>query len=286
LVFSSPIGLGFETVKALAKAGAQVIMTTRSMSKGNEAKLLIVDAYPEAAIDVMQLDLSSFESIRQFAKNVQEKYSSIDVLINNAGVMALPHRELTSDGLEMQIGTNHFGHFLLTSLIFPLLAQNGRVVNHASGAYIFSASNFPAEDLQSSVYSPWPAYGNSKISNLLFTFELNRRLEKNGNPKNIQSLAVHPGYSATNLQTGRFPMYEQLNQFVAMKAEHGAQSQILAAVGVGVGAQPQHGTMIGPKYNAIGAPAVGAVWEKASSQRSMEILWAESNLITGANFLA
>jgi NAD(P)-dependent dehydrogenase (short-subunit alcohol dehydrogenase family) len=285
--FNQQIGLGFETVRSLAKAGAQVVLTARSVSKGNEAKLSIVNEHPDAAIDVMQLDLSSFESIRNFSKNVGEKYPSIDVLINNAGVMALPERVVTYDGLEMQIGTNHFGHFLLTSLIFPLLAQNGRVVNHASSAYIFAAENFPAEDIQSTkAYSPWTAYGNSKIANLFFTYELNHRLQKNGNPKNIQSLAVHPGYSATNLQTGRFPMYEQLNQFVAMKAEHGAQSQILAAVGVGVGAEPKHGTMIGPKYFAIGAPAIGGVGEKASSQRSMEILWDESNRITAANFFA
>jgi NAD(P)-dependent dehydrogenase (short-subunit alcohol dehydrogenase family) len=262
-------------------------MTSRSLSKGNAAKDEILKSHSDAKVDVMELDLSSFASIKKFAKSVEEKYSQVDVLINNAGVMALPEREITVDGFEMQIGTNHIGHFLLTSLIFPLLAQNGRVVNHASGAHIFASKTFPAEDLQSEKsYSPWVAYGNSKISNLLFTFEFNRRLQVVGNPKNIQSLAVHPGYSATNLQTDRFPMYELLNRYVAMKAEHGAQSQVLAAVGVGVGAQYQPGTMIGPKYHALGAPAVDGVGSVATSEESMKILWEQSNKLTGANFLS
>jgi NAD(P)-dependent dehydrogenase (short-subunit alcohol dehydrogenase family) len=261
-------------------------LTSRSLSKGNAAKEEILKSRPDAMVDVMELDLSSLESVKKFAKSVEEKYSQVDVLINNAGVMALPQREVTADGFEMQIGTNHIGHFLLTSLIFPLLAQNGRVVNHASGAHVFASKTFPAEDLQSvNSYSPWVAYGNSKIANLLFTFELNRRLKAVGNPKNIQSLAVHPGYSATNLQTGRFPMYELLNQYVAMKAEHGAQAQVLAAVGAGVGAQYQPGTMIGPKYAAFGAPAIEETGAAATSEESMKILWEQTNKMTGANFL-
>lgn len=263
-----------------------MILASRSLSKGYAARDTILNSRNDALVDVMELDLSSFNSIRAFAKAVGEKYPKVDVLINNAGVMALPTRETTADGLEMQIGTNHFGHFLLTSLIYPLLSQNGRVVNHASGAYLFAASNFPAEDILSSAsYSPWVAYGNSKISNLLFTFELNRRLQLTGNPKNIQSLVVHPGYSATNLQTNKFPLYEQLNQFVAMKAEYGAQSQILAAVGVGVGADQKFGTMIGPKYHAFGAPAIGSVYGAAISETAMKILWDESNRITNSSFL-
>lgn len=272
-------------MKILANAGAQVILTSRSLSRGNAAKEEIVKLYSHARVDVMELDLSSFDSITKFAKSVEEKYPQVDVLINNAGVMALPERELTAEGFEMQIGTNHLGHFLLTSLIFPLLSQNGRVVNHASGAYIFASKTFPVEDLLSVNYSPWVAYGNSKIANLLFTFELNRRLQVVGNSKNIQSLAVHPGYSATNLQTNRFPMYELLNRFAAMKAEHGAQSQVLAAVGVGIGAQSQPGTMIGPKYHAFGAPAVGSVGSAATSEESMKSLWEQSNKLTGVNFL-
>lgn len=198
--------------------------------------------------------------------------------------MAIPTRELTKDGLELQVGTNHFGHFLLTSLIYPMLSKNGRVINHSSGAYLLS-KNFPEPDLQSaSNYSPWSAYGNSKLANLFFTYELNRRLESINNPKNIVSIAVHPGYSATNLQQDRFPMWEVMNQLFAMKAEYGAQSQILAAVGEGIGEKPIYGTMIGPKYAAIGAPGIEKIMSHVLNENSMKLLWEYSNELTGANF--
>lgn len=232
VITGSNSGLGYHTAMAIAKQNGKVILACRTESKGEEAKQNILKEAPNAQVEVMKLDLSSFASIKEFVNSFKAKYDSLDVLVNNAGIMALPTRELTKDGLEMQIGTNHFGHFLLTSLMFPLLKQSGRVVNHASSAHMFAGRGWPKNDLLSENYDAWRAYGNSKAANLLFTYELNRRLQRSGNPKNIMCIAVHPGYSATNLQTGRFPLWEYCNYLIAMKAEHGALPQILGTVHV------------------------------------------------------
>lgn len=120
-------------------------------------------------------------------------YPSIDVLINNAGVMALANREVTADGFEMQIGTNHFGHFYLTLLLHPKMKKNGRIVNHSSMAHHFAKDRFEVSDLMSKEsYSSWEAYGNSKLANLLFTYEFNQRLKQH--KKKVIVVAVHPGY--------------------------------------------------------------------------------------------
>lgn len=220
-------GLGLETARVLALNGGHVIMACRSLDRCNDAKQKILSETPNAKIDTHKLDLGSFSSIINFSNEIKSTYQSFDVLINNAGIMALPTRQVTEDGLEAQIGTNHFGHFLLTALLYPSLNQNGRIINHSSTAHFFAARDFVSKDLQSEKsYDPWTAYGNSKISNLYFTNELINRLETAGNPKNITVVAVHPGYTATNLQTDKLPYFEQLNNYFAMHVEDGAKSQL------------------------------------------------------------
>ncbi len=220
-------GLGYQTALELAKADARVVLGCRSKQRCEQAKSNILKVAPDASVTTFPLDLASFESIKEFANNVKENFDHVDVLVNNAGIMAIANRETTVDGIESQVGTNHFGHFLLTSLLFPILAKNGRIVNHSSGAHLFAASKFPFEDLQlEKAYDPWVSYGNSKMANLFFTYELNKRLAASANPKNIISIAVHPGYTATNLQKDRFPMWEAMNGFFAMSLEDGALSQI------------------------------------------------------------
>lgn len=277
------IGLGYETVKKLASSGGTVILACRNLSKGEQAKDQIVSEIGRPLdIDVMELDLASFESIHSFSDAYRTKYDRIDVLVNNAGVMALPHRQMTRDGLEAQIGTNHFGHFLLTSFLFPLISRNGRIINHSSGAHLFSGLGFPYTNLQSEDgYNPWIQYGNSKAANLLFTYELNRRLQANGNIKNIQSIAVHPGYSSTNLQIERYPMWEQANFLFAMSAEYGAQSQLLAATGSNV--SPQKDTFIGPLFKGFGPPRVQSII-RTYDEKAQIYLWKESLRLTKADF--
>jgi NAD(P)-dependent dehydrogenase (short-subunit alcohol dehydrogenase family) len=220
-------GLGFETALVLAKHNATIVLACRNMGKCEEAKKKILSSYGYANLDTMKLDLASFDSIRHFSNEFSEKYDHLDVLINNAGVMALPAREVTADGLEFQLGTNHFGHFLLTALLYPKLSQHSRIINHSSGAHAMSASTFPLDNMQlESKYDPWVAYGNSKLANLMFTYELHERLQKAGNPKQILTIAVHPGFTATNLQNEKFPFWEQISNFFAMKGPDGAKSQI------------------------------------------------------------
>jgi NAD(P)-dependent dehydrogenase (short-subunit alcohol dehydrogenase family) len=170
IVTGANSGLGLQTVKDLVKVNAKVIMGCRSLQKCNDAKQSIVAEDPkyETLITTNVLDLASFASIRDFANKMPK---NIDVLINNAGIMAIPTREVTIDGLEAQIGTNHFGHFLLTSLLISKMAKNSRIINHSSGAHMFAATNFTSNDLLSEKkYDPWTAYGNSKAANLLFTY--------------------------------------------------------------------------------------------------------------------
>ncbi len=191
-------GLGLETTKALAAKGALVVMGCRDARKAEAAVDEVRRATPEAKLVVRTVDLASLASIAAFAKEAATSHPVIDVLINNAGIMAIPRR-LTADGFEMQFGTNHLGHFALTAQLLPLLeaASAPRVVSVASQAHRQGTMNF--DDLMGAKrYGAWGAYGQSKLANLLFIFELERRLRAAG--KKTIALAAHPGYSATNLQ--------------------------------------------------------------------------------------
>lgn len=277
-------GLGYYTALALADNEARVILACRSIEKGQQAKADILKHNPSATLDVMELNLDSFKSIRSFAIDVEDKYDSIDVLINNAGIMALSTRQETIDGLEAQMGVNHFGHFLLTSMLLPIVNKKGRIINHSSMASSFVTNQFVFDDLLSEKkYSPYEAYGKSKMSNLLFTYELNRRLAASGNSKEIISVAVHPGYTDTNLQTAdNFPGYFLFNKWVAMRGEDGALSQIVAAVGEDVAASDK--TFIGPTLGIMGAPAVRSTSTHSWDLQAQAKLWEESLRLTGAQF--
>ena len=192
-------GLGFEVTKAFASKGAQVVMACRNAQKAEEAKSEVLKLHPKASLDVLALNLASLKSIQEFAEAVIQKYPAIHILCNNAGVMALPYRQ-TEDGFEMQIGTNHLGHFALTGRLIGHLSQTpkARVVTVSSGMHQFGRMNF--EDLQGQrLYSKWAAYSQSKLANLLFAYELQRKFQKKN--QNLLSVAAHPGYSNTNLQT-------------------------------------------------------------------------------------
>ena len=192
-------GLGFEAAKALSRKGATVIIACRSTEKGEAARNEIVAIHPNANITVMELDLMDLKSIRNFADQFKKKYSHLDILVNNAGIMMVPHR-LTKDGFESQIGTNHLGHFALTGLLLDLLKKTpkSRVVNVSSMAHKSGVMDF--DNLlytNGEGYTPMKAYGRSKLSNLLFTYELQRFFE--ANKIDCIALAAHPGVSDTNL---------------------------------------------------------------------------------------
>jgi NAD(P)-dependent dehydrogenase (short-subunit alcohol dehydrogenase family) len=275
-------GLGLETVRQLARAGARVVLACRDTAKGEAAREQVRAGVPDADIEVAPLDLASLASVREFADRIKGEGTGLDLLINNAGVMAPPRRE-TADGFELQLGTNHLGHFALTGQILAAMEgrEDARVVTVSSGAHRMGKINF--DDLQSERgYSRWRAYGQSKLANLLFAFELDRRLRAAGSP--IKSVAAHPGYAATNLQSAAPPLFDRMvmvftNRLLAQSAEMGALPQLYAATNPVV----EGGTYIGPDGIAEqrGHPKTvgssGAARDEATARR----LWDVSEDLTG-----
>ena len=218
------IGLGKETARVLAKEGGIVTICCRTLSKGEEAKSDILREFPEAQVSVMLLDLASLKAIKAFAEAYTSTGKPLNVLINNAGIMACP-KSKTADGFESQFGTNHLGHFYLTSLLVPLLHSSGsttepsRVVNLSSAANILWTSpqgiSFDDLDAEKS-YNQWERYGQSKLANILFSAELNKLMKSEG--KNVVSVSLHPGViSSTNLNSnislfGLFNMFWSTNR--------------------------------------------------------------------------
>ncbi len=215
-------GIGFEAARAIAGAGGHVVLAVRDLRRGEEAAQRI-----EGATEVRELDLADLASVRKFAANHTDP---IDVLVNNAGIMMVAEGR-TVDGFERQMGTNHFGHFALTNLLLPLVT--GRVVTVSSGLHHGPQIDFDNVDLDGGAYTPGRAYHQSKLANLLFTSELQRRLTEAGSP--VLAIAAHPGYSATNLQSHHAnPWMNKLmwigNRVVATSAEFGSRPTVHAAV--------------------------------------------------------
>ena len=225
-------GIGFAAARELARSGARVVLAVRDTGRGEDALARIRSAVPNARAEVARLDLADLGSVRTFAAACP----AADVLVNNAGVMALPLRR-TAEGFEMQLGTNHLGHFALTGLLLPNLLErpDPRVVTVSSVAHRIGRIDF--DDLQSERgYKRWAAYGQAKLANLLFALELDRRARAAGTV--LRSLAVHPGYAATNLQLASARMEgaalrERLtrvaNRVLGQSADAGALSTLFAA---------------------------------------------------------
>jgi len=225
IVTGSNSGIGFVTARELAKKGAHVILACRNESKAETAKQTIDAENPSGKIEVMALDLANLNLVRTFAKKFKKKHKKLDILCNNAGVMAIPFQK-TADGFEMQFGTNHYGHFALTALLIDrILATKGaRIVNVSSLAHKTGFMDF--ENINGELrYSKWAAYGMSKLANLLFTYETARRLEAKG--ANVITTAAHPGWTATNLQNS-VKMASVANFLVAQDEDMGALPQLYA----------------------------------------------------------
>ena len=282
-------GLGYESGLALAGAGAHVVLACRDQEKGRAAERQIRAAHPRASTELVALDLASQADIRRAAAALRDAHPRIDILLNNAGVMALPYRK-TADGFEMQLGTNHLGHFALTGLLLEALlpTPGARVVTVSSGAHRIGAIHFDDPQWQRG-YRKWQAYGQSKLANLLFTYELQRRLEAAG--AGVLSVAAHPGYAATNLQAAGPRMegsslMERItdlgNRLFAQSAAMGALPQLYAATAPDV----RGGEYYGPE-------SLGELWGSPkrveSSARSRDTdtatrLWALSERLTGVTY--
>lgn len=284
-------GIGYEAAQELARKGAQVVLACRNLDKAREAALRIKEIYPNAAVDLMALDLTSLTSVRAFAPAFLEKYPELHVLCNNAGVMALPYRK-TADGFEMQLGTNHLGHFALTGLLLERLLSTpqSRVVNVSSTAHRIGRMSF--DDLNSEKsYGKWRAYGQSKLANLLFTYELQRKLEA-AKAETI-SVACHPGYAATNLQAAGPRMegsslMESItdlgNRLLAQSAAMGALPTLYAATADEI----RGGDYIGPDgfFENTGYPKKTQSNARSHDRADAARLWGLSEKLTGVSYEA
>lgn len=281
-------GLGFEDALALARAGAEVIIAGRNPAKGAEAVNKIRTAVPNANVCFEMLDLATLASIKAFGRRIQDQRQSLDLLINNAAVMTPPRRQITSDGYELQFATNYLGHFALTAYLLPLLhkGRNSRVVNVSSVAARDGAINFA--DLQSErSYRPMQAYGQSKLANLLFSFELQRRSDAAG--WGLSSIAAHPGISRTDLipnGAGRNSVMGMMRRFLGpilfQPAAQGALPTLFAATAP----DAKGGGYYGPdRFNEIrGFPAVAKIPPQAKDATAAARLWTISENLTGASF--
>jgi len=228
VVTGSSSGIGYETAKILALKNAKVIIAVRNINKGNNAKSKITSQYKEADVEVMRVDLADLESIDEFVKLFLSRYDRLDLLINNAGVMIPPFSK-TKDGFELQMGTNHLGHFALTLSLLNIIEKtpDSRIVNVSSSAHKYGEINFEDLNWEKRKYKSWRAYGDSKIANLYFTRELAKRLSKSD--KSVTVTAAHPGWTATELQR-HSGLFKFLNNYLAMDQEQGALTTLRAAV--------------------------------------------------------
>jgi len=228
VVTGASSGIGYEAAKVLAEKGATVIIAVRNQQKGDAAVQRIKAENPNADVSVMLLDLANLQLVKEFAQNFKQKYDRLDLLINNAGVMAPPYGK-TADGFELQFGTNHLGHFALTGHLFGLLEKTpgSRIVNVSSMAHTFGDLDFDDLNWEKREYNKMKSYGDSKIANLYFTYELARRLQAKGSHTMVT--AAHPGWTATDLQR-HSGLFSFLNPFFAMKAPQGALPTLRAAV--------------------------------------------------------
>lgn len=288
VVTGSNSGIGYETARALAADGDSVVMAVRDTAKGAAAADRIRSELPGADVDVMSLDLANLESVREFAEAHARRHPNPDVLVNNAGVMALPRR-LSSDGFELHFATNHLGHFALTGLLLPRMLERPapRVVTLAS--LMHRLGRIPFDDLNAERrYSKWLVYSNTKLANLMFMLELQRRADAAGLP--LRSVAAHPGYSSTGLQfagpqisgsRAKTLGYALLNRLVGQSARDGARPTIHAAT-----ADLPGGSYVGPDglFEVHGAPSLVRTARRANDASAARRLWAVSEDLTSVQF--
>lgn len=275
-------GVGYYTALELAKHGAKVIIGSRDFRRGEEAIIKMKQTVPDIQVSVEPLNLANLKSVRSFADTILAKVTGIDILINNAGVMAVPTRELTADGFEMHFGTNHLGHFALTGLLLPLIEKNhGRIVTVSARSAQMGDIDF--SDLKmDKKYGPMAGYNRSKLSNLLFARELNRRAMKKG----ITSIAVHPGTSPTGIgrhaPKGTKAFGLLLMKIFGTSPDQSAWPSLIAAT---------DSTVTGDNYVGLGMNPLKAKKpkpvnfpKKALDAQLAEKLWLLSEKLTGVHY--
>ena len=280
VVTGANTGLGLATTRALVAAGMPVTMGVRSTDRGEAAAAAVRRSVPAADLVVRRIDLADLDSVRQFADRTVEPVS---VLVCNAGVMLVPEQSLTADGFEMHWGVNFLGHYLLTGLLLPALTDAARVVSLSSIAHR-SAGRFDRECGHGSDYTPGGAYGQSKLCTLLFSLELDRRLRSSGSA--VKAVAAHPGWSATDERAPRergdepglgLVFARRISQLLGSSPEHGALSQVHAAIGAGVAG----GEFWGPSMLIRGKPHRATVSAGARRRDDAAFLFELAAELTG-----
>lgn len=281
IVTGSSSGIGYETARVLANKQASVILAVRNLDKGNKALAKIRQQNPDADVKVMELDLANLASVKTFSENFKQTYSHLDLLINNAGVMIPPYTK-TTDGFELQFGTNHLGHFALTGQLLSLLlsTKGSRVVNVSSGAHAMGNIDFDDLSWEKRSYAPWKAYGDSKLANIYFTYELDRQLKAH----NLDPIATasHPGWTATELQRTAGGVVQYLNGFFAQDITMGALPTLQAAIEPSL----KGGEYFGPDgfMEMRGYPVQVKSNELSQDQAIAKKLWEVSTELTGVKF--
>ncbi|MFA9517458.1 oxidoreductase [Halopenitus sp. H-Gu1] len=283
-------GLGFEATKAFARKGAHVVMACRDLDRARSARDDVASSVDDPSLSVLELDLADLKSIRSFVDAFEETHGELHVLCNNAGIMAIPRRE-TADGFEMQFGVNHLGHFALTGLLVDSLretAGESRIVTQSSGLH--ENGEIDVSDLHGEEdYDKWDAYARSKLANLLFAYELDRRLR--AADASVKSVGCHPGYADTDLQFrgpemagSRLRLWgmKLANQLIAQSAERGALPMLYAATAPDI----VGGEYVGPDgfRNLRGAPEIHASSERSYNETLAGQLWDASEDLTGVSF--
>lgn len=280
IITGSTSGLGKEAVKIIAGKNAKVIMAVRNVDKGKEVVNEIKNELRNADIDVRKLDLSNLSSIRAFANVMMEDYDRLDILINNAGIMFGPYFK-TIDGFENQFGTNHLGHFALTGLLMPLLkkTEGSRIVVLSSLGHTMGKLDFEDLNWEARKYDTQKAYGDSKLANLYFTYELARRLKREGDHPRIT--AAHPGWTATDLQRNSAFM-SGMNRFFAQRVHMGVLPTLRAAFDE----EAKAGDFFGPSklMNMRGYPVAHSSNKLSYDETIAKELWQRSEEMTGIKF--
>ena len=278
-------GLGLETARALAGAGAHVVMAARDQIRAKAAHADIVRGHANASLEIVPLDLASLRSVREASERILSRHECIDILVNNAGVMAVPERQ-TEDGFEMQFGVNHLGHYALTALLLPALlrAPAARVVSVTSTAHHMGRAVDPANPHLRGSYGPWKAYGQSKLANFHFAIGLQRQFEAAGHT--ASSLAAHPGLSDTDLQARSVEasgggasqkFFHVLAGRTGMTPAEGALPQIRAATDP----QARGGEFYAPRFVNNGPPVRRPIFRRIGLARAIDKLWQVSERETG-----
>ena len=279
LVTGANSGIGYQAVLGLAEHGAHVLLAARNPERGEQAVAKLKATLPDAQVELVHLDLADLGNVRETAKAVLAEHEHLDLLINNAGEKVVPKRRTTADGFEAQFGTNHLGHFALTGLLLPALRPGARIVTITSASHRFFA--FDIDDPQQErAYQPMRAYGRSKLANLIFTLELDRRLAGTG----IASYAAHPGFALDPGESLGNPVFDLLAKPIVQDMAGGAMPTLYAATVPNL----PGGTLVGPGslMRTKGFPRPEKPSPKATDPRLGRRLWELSEELTDVRYLS